>query len=74
MTTPFLDHENRLTLTVEIGPDATLEELYSDVERFLRDRREELRVRAHCGNARAFLLAEQSYLEPPVMGGGEDNA
>ena len=65
MTTPSLDHHNRLTLTVEINPSASLEELYSDVERFLRERREELRFRAHNGEALAFLRAERSYLEAP---------
>lgn len=63
MTTPSLDHQNRLILTVEIGEGATLEELYSDVERFLRERRSELMARAHNGEALAFLRAERSYLE-----------
>lgn len=65
MTLPSLDHNNVLTLTISISPTASLEELYSEAERFLRERRAELNAKNNNADILAFLQAERSYLEAP---------
>ncbi len=65
MITTYLDHQNRLTITVEIGPNASLEELYSEVEQFFQERHADLRTQPTNDQILDFLLAERSYLEPP---------
>lgn len=68
MVTANLDYRNRLSLTADIGEDATLEELFSAIEKHLKDRRSELLnlVTRKNSDALAFLQAEASYLEPPI--------
>ena len=63
--TPSLSHDNVLTITVKIDANSSLEALYSAAERFLAERRSELRTKLDNNDIRSFLLAEQSYLEAP---------